>query len=31
MQLTGSPMALGLSVANGTEGVKFYFSGGYSF
>jgi len=23
--------ALGLSVANGTEGVKFYFSGGYSF
>ena len=31
MQLTGSPMALGLSIANGTEGVKFYFSGGYSF
>jgi len=31
MELTGSPMALGLSIANGTEGVKFYFSGGYSF
>jgi hypothetical protein len=31
MQLIGSPMALGLSLANGTEGVKFYFSGGYAF
>ena len=31
MQLTGSPMALGASLANGTDGVRFYFSGGYSF
>ena len=31
VQLIGTPMALGASLANGTEGVKFYFSGGYSF
>jgi hypothetical protein len=31
VQLIGTPMALGGSIANGTEGLKFYFSGGYSF
>jgi hypothetical protein len=31
LQLAGTPMALGTSIANGTDGIKFYFSGGYSF
>lgn len=31
VQLIGTPMAVGASIANGTEGVRFYFSGGYSF
>jgi hypothetical protein len=31
VQLTGTPMSVGGSVANGTEGVKFYFAGGYAF
>jgi hypothetical protein len=31
MQLVGTPMALGASIANGTEGIRFYFAGGYSF
>jgi hypothetical protein len=31
VQLIGTPMAVGASLANGTEGLKFYFSGGYSF
>ena len=31
VQLTGTPMAFGGSVATGTEGLKFYFAGGYSF
>jgi hypothetical protein len=30
-QLIGTPMALGASIASGTDGVRFYFSGGYSF
>jgi outer membrane translocation and assembly module TamA len=30
-QLIGTPMALGASIASGTEGIRFYFSGGYSF
>jgi hypothetical protein len=31
VQLIGTPMTVGGSLANGTEGVKFYFSGGYAF
>jgi hypothetical protein len=31
VQLVGTPMAFGGSIANGTEGIRFYFSGGYSF
>jgi hypothetical protein len=31
VQLTGTPMSVGGSLANGTEGVKFYFAGGYAF
>jgi hemolysin activation/secretion protein len=31
VQLIGTPMVLSGSVANGTEGVKFYVSGGYAF
>jgi hypothetical protein len=31
VQLIGTPMTAGASLANGTEGLKFYFSGGYSF
>ena len=31
VQLTGTPMAFGGSMATGTEGLKFYFAGGYSF
>jgi len=31
LQLIGTPMALSGSLANGTEGVKFYVGGGYSF
>ena len=31
IQMMGTPMALGASIANGDEGIKFYFSGGYSF
>jgi hypothetical protein len=31
LQLIGSPMAVSGSMANGTEGVKFYVGGGYSF
>ena len=31
MQLIGTPMALSGSVANGTEGIKFYVGGGYAF
>jgi hypothetical protein len=31
VQLIGTPMSVGGSLANGTEGVKFYFAGGYSF
>jgi len=30
-QLLGTPMALSGSLASGTQGLKFYFSGGYSF
>ena len=30
-QLIGTPMALGASIAQGSEGVRFYFSGGFSF
>ncbi len=30
-QLIGTPMAMGASIAQGTEGVRFYFSGGFSF
>ena len=31
VQAIGTPMALGASIANGSEGIKFYFSGGYAF
>ncbi len=31
VQLTGTPMALTGSLANGTEGIRFYVSGGYAF
>jgi hypothetical protein len=31
VQLIGTPMAVGASIANGTEGIRFYFSGGYTF
>ena len=31
VQLTGTPMAFGGSIATGTEGLKFYFAGGYAF
>ena len=31
VQLIGTPMAFSGSMANGTEGLKFYFAGGYSF
>jgi hypothetical protein len=31
LQLTGTPMALSGSLANGTDGVKFYVGGGYAF
>jgi hypothetical protein len=31
VQLTGTPMALTGSMANGTDGVRFYVSGGYAF
>ena len=31
VQLVGTPMAFGASIANGSEGIRFYFSGGYSF
>jgi len=31
MQLVGTPMAFGGSIANGTDGIRFYFAGGYSF
>jgi hypothetical protein len=31
VQLIGTPMAVGGSMASGTEGLKFYFAGGYSF
>ncbi len=31
LQLIGTPMAVGGSVASGSEGLKFYFAGGYSF
>jgi hypothetical protein len=31
MQLVATPMAFGGSIANGSEGIRFYFSGGYSF
>jgi hypothetical protein len=31
VQLIGTPLVLGGSVANGTEGVRFYVSGGYAF
>jgi hypothetical protein len=31
VQLVGTPMALSGSMANGTEGIRFYVSGGYSF
>jgi hypothetical protein len=31
VQLIGTPIAVGASLANGTEGLKFYFAGGYSF
>jgi outer membrane translocation and assembly module TamA len=31
VQLIGTPMSVGGSVANGTEGVKLYVAGGYSF
>ena len=31
LQLIGTPMALNGSMANGTEGIRFYVGGGYSF
>ena len=31
LQLIGTPMALSGSMANGTEGIRFYVGGGYSF
>ena len=31
VQLLGTPMALTGSMANGTDGIKFYVSGGYAF
>ena len=31
LQLIGMPLALSGSIANGTEGIKFYVGGGYSF
>jgi hypothetical protein len=31
LQLLGTPMALTGSMANGTDGLKFYVSGGYAF
>jgi hemolysin activation/secretion protein len=31
LQLIGSPMALSGSMAHGTEGIRFYVGGGYSF
>jgi hypothetical protein len=31
VQLIGTPMAVAGSMANGTEGIRFYVSGGYSF
>jgi outer membrane translocation and assembly module TamA len=31
LQLIGTPMALSGSVANGTEGIRIYVGGGYSF
>ena len=31
LQLIGTPMALSGSIANGTEGIRFYVGGGYSF
>ena len=31
VQMTGTPMAFGGSMASGTEGLKFYFAGGYAF
>lgn len=31
LQLLGTPMAVTGSMANGTEGIKFYVSGGYAF
>ena len=31
VQLVATPMAFGGSIANGSEGIRFYFSGGYSF
>jgi outer membrane translocation and assembly module TamA len=31
VQLIGTPMVLSGSMANGTDGVRFYLSGGYSF
>ena len=31
VQLLGTPMALTGSMANGTDGLKFYVSGGYAF
>ncbi len=30
-QLVGTPLVVGASVGKGTEGLRFYFSGGYSF
>jgi hypothetical protein len=30
-QLIGTPMAFSGSVAHGTEGIRFYVGGGYSF
>jgi hypothetical protein len=31
LQLLGTPLALNGSMANGTDGIKFYVGGGYSF
>ena len=31
LQVIGTPMALSGSMANGTEGIRFYVGGGYSF
>jgi hypothetical protein len=31
LQMIGTPMVVGGSMANGTDGLKFYLSGGYSF